>query len=72
MELLRHLYDQVGGGSATDAFKLISAALTALRPFDSAATPANQEASRSVSNNLIGCEYVFIFDIHFSCMYVVR
>ena len=56
MELLRHLYDQVGGGSATDAFKLISAALTALRPFDSAATPANQEASRSVSNHLIGLD----------------
>ncbi|KAF6019788.1 Myo20 [Bugula neritina] len=34
MELLRHLYDQAGGGQETDTFKVISAAVTALRPFD--------------------------------------
>ncbi|XP_067936089.1 unconventional myosin heavy chain 6-like isoform X2 [Watersipora subatra] len=47
MEILRHLYNVVGGGSSTDAFKLISAAVTAIRPFDMTATPTNQEASRS-------------------------
>lgn len=65
MELLRHLYDQAGGGQETDTFKVISAAVTALRPFDTTATIANQESSRSVSYESLFCFFTNFF--HENC-----
>ncbi|KAF6031349.1 Myo20 [Bugula neritina] len=73
MELLRHLYDQAGGGQETDTFKVISAAVTALRPFDTTATIANQESSRScwsvecaVSNRAIASAHLTLHSLSYN------
>lgn len=50
MVLLRRLFDVAGGGPETDAFKHLAAAFTVLRALGTAATPANSNSSRIVSD----------------------
>ncbi|RUS85100.1 hypothetical protein EGW08_007152 [Elysia chlorotica] len=48
-EVLRLLLEAAGGGSQTDAFKYLSAALTVVRAMGSALTAGNADSSRVVS-----------------------
>ncbi|KAJ8318178.1 hypothetical protein KUTeg_003269, partial [Tegillarca granosa] len=48
MQLLRQLFDIVGGGPGTDAFKHLSATLTVLQSLCSATTISNLESSRGM------------------------
>ncbi|GFR96066.1 myosin IB heavy chain [Elysia marginata] len=54
MEMLRLLLEAAGGGSQTDAFKYLSAALTVVRAMSSALTVANADSSRVVSGQRPG------------------
>ena len=49
MLLLRQLFHAAGGGTETDSFKHMDAALTVLRALSTAATVNNAESSRMVS-----------------------
>ena len=49
MEALRLLLEAAGGGSQTDAFKYLSAALTVVRSMASALTAGNADSSRVAS-----------------------
>lgn len=61
MIILRQLFNLVGGGPETDAFKHLAAAFTVLRSLGSAKTIENSESSRIVRFHYL----LFIIIYHF-------